>query len=634
MRLKHIFISEYKNLKDFTLTLEGNDFIDFFVGKNGSGKSNLLEALIVIFKHLYEQSSHDFDFKIAYEIDDKRHEIEWRDNLFYLNGNEKGQKSFTTIPLPENVLIYYSGHNDTITKIVRHYETEFRDRIKGANPDEARHFIGIGTEYKSLLLSTLLLQPDANIAKQFIKQKLTISAVSPTLSLVLKRPKYADGRFKELTKLHETDITAIDHFDPRTHFWGADGITRDFLESAVNCIKGESAHQNIYNSDDDQYLIPVDVALFQERFKDTEITEQFRLLDNLKTLGMLASIEVALTIQGNQPATLNHFSDGQFQSVYIYAVTELFKDKECITLLDEPDSFLHPEWQFEFLKQVFQISDEAAKTNHILLSSHSASTIANVDESAINLFDLDGQKVVVNRVKKSDVVKSLSAGLISFSENEARLNINHVLKNTTGPILFTEGITDEIILEIAWDKLYPATPRPFEIQNAFSCGFLRNLIKDQNLYQNHPGRTFFSLYDFDEAYNDWKQLGDDIETDPHKCLAKKHRTHESYAILLPVPTDDPLKSQVINPHTGTTYGNKSLLTIEHLFYGVDGLDDYFVADTNRTDNFIKFISDGQKVTFAKEVVPSLDKEAFEPFKAIFDIVQSNIPEEVPIAANS
>lgn len=30
----------------------------------------------------------------------------------------------------------------------------------------------------------------------------------------------------------------------------------------------------------------------------------------------------------------------------------------------------------------------------------------------------------------------------------------------------------------------------------------------------------------------------------------------------------------------------------------------------------------------------LDKEAFEPFKAIFDIVQSNIREEAPLAANS
>jgi recombinational DNA repair ATPase RecF len=54
MRLTSVYISQYKNLKNFTLNFDGNSFIDVFVGKNGSGKSNLFEALIEIFRHLYE----------------------------------------------------------------------------------------------------------------------------------------------------------------------------------------------------------------------------------------------------------------------------------------------------------------------------------------------------------------------------------------------------------------------------------------------------------------------------------------------------------------------------------------------------------------------------------------------------
>ena len=57
MRLKSVYISEYKNLKDFTLEFDGNSFIDVFVGKNGTGKSNLFEALLEIFRHLYEHDS-------------------------------------------------------------------------------------------------------------------------------------------------------------------------------------------------------------------------------------------------------------------------------------------------------------------------------------------------------------------------------------------------------------------------------------------------------------------------------------------------------------------------------------------------------------------------------------------------
>lgn len=54
MRLKSVFVSQYKNLKNFTLGFDGASFIDVFVGKNGSGKSNLFEALIEIFRHIYE----------------------------------------------------------------------------------------------------------------------------------------------------------------------------------------------------------------------------------------------------------------------------------------------------------------------------------------------------------------------------------------------------------------------------------------------------------------------------------------------------------------------------------------------------------------------------------------------------
>ena len=75
------------------------------------------------------------------------------------------------------------------------------------------------------------------------------------------------------------------------------------------------------------------------------------------------------------------------------------------------------------------------------------------------------------------------------------------------------------------------------------------------------GSTFFSVFDFDEAYNDWNQLGQNVQTDPCQCLVKKHNAHESYAMLLPVPANGQIRNQVINPHTGGNYGNRSLLTI-------------------------------------------------------------------------
>lgn len=80
MRLKNIYIGEYKNLKDFSLSFDGDSFIDVFVCKNGTGKSNLFEALIEIFRHLDQFGNADnkinFDYKLTYEINETITEIE------------------------------------------------------------------------------------------------------------------------------------------------------------------------------------------------------------------------------------------------------------------------------------------------------------------------------------------------------------------------------------------------------------------------------------------------------------------------------------------------------------------------------------------------------------------------------
>ena len=619
MRLKSIYISQYKNLRNFILNFDGASFIDVFVGKNGTGKSNLFEALIEIFRHVVEydreKEEPDFNYRLTYEIDGRETEIAWNADKLSINGRER--RTVGTTPLPDNVLIYYSGHNDTVTGLVEQYEETFRKRIRRADFGESRRFIGVGPEYKELLLAMLLMQPEASVARQFICRKLGIESIDTELRLVLKRPAYAtDSRF---------DIEDLE----ADRYWKPQGITKTFLDRLSKCISiatGSPVRSEGYfagnDERDEHYVRYFDIVQIQEEFNDFSPQELFRQFDNLKTLGMLAEISIPLRLVGDIDATSAHFSDGQFQAVYIYSVIELFKDRNCITLLDEPDCFLHPEWQFDFLKQVFEITDTAARNNHVLMSSHSASTITTANESVINLFEFDGANVVVKKVKKADVIKFLSAGLIAFSESEARLNIHHVLKNTTGAVLFTEGITDEMILETAWSKLYPTEVRNFEIQNAFSCGFLRNLIKDSTLYQNHPDRTFFSLFDFDQAYNDWNQLGQDVQTDPCQCLVKKHNTHESYALLLPVPATGQIHRQVINPKTGGNYGNRSLLTMELLFHGIPGLDGFYVVDTERTDGFIKFISDSQKVTFAKDIVPTLEACCFDVFRPMFEFIKS------------
>lgn len=495
--------------------------------------------------------------------------------------------------------------------LVEKYERAFRDRLKRADPNDSRRFIGIGPEYKALLLSVLLMQNDDNKARQFICQKLDIKNVGTEVTLVLKRPAFVDKKLK------------IDPLDIKTLYWGVEGIARQFLDELVECIKGDFNLGYLYNQKTDRYHLLINIKLFQNKFEGERTSNIFRRFDNLKTLAMLEEISIPLTLDDGNKAAITHFSDGQFQSVYIYSVIELFKDRNCITLLDEPDSFLHPEWQFDFLKQVFEITDTATQNNHVLISSHSAVTLTVLPQPKLNVFEILDNTVKVSSINKEEVIKLLSGNRIFLTENESIMSISTYLKNSLQPVLFTEGISDEYILEVAWKRLFPGDSRPFCIHNAFDRIFLRNLFSRDEIKSNFPERIMFALFDFDEAYDDWNGLkGCDVVIDPFKGLTKKllHQTH--YAMLLPVPKGNEIKKQVLNADNKPWgRGSDSYLSIELLFYKKELLGDWFEErDISGGGKLIVF--DGDKVKFAKEYVSTLNQSSFEVFRPMFELIRS------------
>lgn len=616
MRLKSVFIGEYKNLRNFDLAFDGASFIDVFVGKNGTGKSNLFEALVEIFRHLYEYDKDkvwlSFEYRICFEIDGKEAEITWKSGEFTING--KNRKTIGETPLPDNVLIYYSGHNDTVAMLVKQYEEAFRKRIKKADFNESRLFIGIGPEYKELLLAVLLMQKGDNKAREFIRLKLGIKTVAPEVKLVMHRPSYASS-------------AAFDIEDRESgRYWKPEGITKTFLDRLSNCISqgtGSPVRTEGYFATEDRYVLYFDIAKIQKEFSDFSSQELFRQFDNLKTLDMLAEISIPLILENGTEATVSHFSDGQFQSVYIFSIIELFKDRNCITLLDEPDAFLHPEWQFDFLKQVFVITDTAAKNNHVLMSSHSAVTLIPHDNRKIKFLDIKNNYANCYDLPKSVAIKKLSSDLIKFSEQENLLSIINTIQIEKKPVLFTEGSTDPIILKEAWYKLYDEE-MPFIPFYAFSCGYIKQLLTDNRIHAEMGGLPVFALFDFDKAYDQWNDLnGVVIDNDPFKGMVKKWEHGESYAIMLPVPTNVYIQKQVIKEAaTKETFGGSSCCEIEHLFYGEAATATYYQVEPCPGGTQIVFRSDSDKTAFAKEVVHMLNRSCFEVFLPMFEFIKS------------
>jgi energy-coupling factor transporter ATP-binding protein EcfA2 len=634
MRLKHVSINEYKNLKDLEVDFSGDGFLDVFVGKNGSGKSNFLEALLEIFNHLYEfdpaELGPGFGYRLTIEIKGEQHVYHWAEGKL-LDGDGK-QMTPKDVELPDHVITYYSGQNGTMDLLGQAYVDRFLRKIRTAAFGDRRKIIQIGPNYKELLLAALLLQDEECAARRYLLQKLRIKSVGEELRLVLKRPRYARG-----SKPERFDVDADDQTAGR--FWRAEGPTRQFLERLWSCRSdgpgGGAVRTEGYLSDDDEHIVYLSIPKFQEEFSTDNAEQRFHMFDNLLLIDMLKEISCSLEMEDGINGGVGHFSDGQFQSIYILAVTELFKNADCVTLLDEPDAFLHPEWQYEFLQQVLAVSDEAAQTNHVLMSSHSASTIASRVQSRIRQFDISTGVVQLKEPAKAAAIDALSCGMISFSDADAKISISDNLKDYDGSVLFTEGLTDQIILEKAWQKLNPGVTQPFAIQATFGCDFLRRLLLDEKFCAENSDRHLFGLFDFDEAYNQWNiksNFSRHLQEDVSLGLVRQKLANDQitplnvYFMLLPVPNPHPLRDQVVNPATGQHYKAESRFSIEMLFNGIEGTDEFYVPDTKRPRSQCLKFSESQKSRFATEKVPEFPAEAFEPFRPIFNFVLSKVEE--------
>lgn len=637
MRLKSVFISEYKNLYNFEVAFLADHLIEIFVGRNGSGKSNFIEAVLEIFQHIYEFGSAEtdgmFDYDITYEVEGKDISIAFKSGICMVNGIVV--KNLNNVIMPDHILIYYSGHNGKISSFVNYYENKLSSKLKSADASYTRRFIGVGNSYKELLLSVVLLQPENNKAREFLLDKLAIGSINDEFILTFKRPTYAINQYGKRKSGFD-----IESNDDKARYWRPSGVTKVFLDELSTCIttaKGEDIRTEGYLWDEDRYKLYINIDLLRIKFKHLSAEQLFKKFDNLKALGMLESITVPLVLLGGRESHISQLSDGQLQSVYIYAIAELFKNSNCLILMDEPDSFLHPEWQFEFLKQVDEISLDAKKTNHVLISSHSASTITSYSGSQLNCFTVnENLKSTHKFLNKSETIKWLSNNKILLSENETIMSISTFLKNTKEPVLFTEGISDEYIFDVAWRKLYHDKPRPFCIHNAFDRQFLRNLMSRDELRQNHPERLFFAIFDFDEAYDDWngissKNKGRDIETSPFNGLIRqllvKNKPINQYVMLLPVPDIDVVKRQVLkDDDTPWGKGSDSHMAVELLFYNEYLLGTNFKKEQTSCGGE-RIVFCGNKVQFAENFIPTLATAEFEIFRPLFErinkIIQGN-----------
>ncbi|MDP2158978.1 MAG: ATP-binding protein [Flavobacterium sp.] len=290
-----------------------------------------------------------------------------------------------------------------------------------------------------------------------------------------------------------------------------------------------------------------------------------------------------------------------------------------LLLLDEVDASLHPSMS-KIMIEVIQ--EEFVNKNNIkvILVTHSPSTVALTPENSIYVMNKDGLDRIIKSNNK-EALNILTEGFASLTNDETNLKVSYNISKSSDYVLLTEGITDRIILEAAWNKLEKSKPN-FDIQDCFDASFLRNIFSRKEIFINYPNKTFVAVFDFDkegyEAFNSFKDYHV-IESNPKMSLLKKSKTYNSYVMLLPVPDND-IQNQVIKSGN-QTFEDQAHMPIELLFHEVEKVKEKFIIESQvGGGNIIKFL--GDKVNFATKIKEEFIEEDLKNIKPIFETLKN------------
>ena len=360
MKLKRIKFDQYRNLKNFECSFEESNVIAF-IGNNGSGKSNVLEAIaqsFVIAKNIDSIKYISYLFDMEYEIDGNSYRIENNNYAFHCYNNGQADIKNLRYFLPKVIFTYYAGDTDRLNSYAKRVEDDrFNRELKKDENIDFKMITDLSLKDFSLaFLASYIFNTDC-FAK--IKEMLKFDSVNEhRIRMKLKRPYWASNgsSVKNLWNVKEGSFTDIFYnkllsYDEEEYGYGA------FVE--------------LIREEDEFVLGAGSIELLREIAKTPlELYTQLKAFMEADVLD-----EILIDVRkGEDSFPLTLFSEGEKQLANLLLLLDLTKEYKALFLLDEFDSYLHPTWQREFVEMIHSIDIRG----QIIFTTHSAASISKL----------------------------------------------------------------------------------------------------------------------------------------------------------------------------------------------------------------------------------------------------------------
>ena len=405
MKLKHLNIGKHKNFNNLEIDFTSCNGVSAFIGNNGSGKSNILEALSSIFKSLYnEDKTDEFGYFLEYETFSNtsvKITSNGKNRVFAINGNPVFDiKEY----LPKRVIAIYSGEEDRLWK--KYYEPVYQNYINGVNQSNVLEYprmFFLNKFYWNLILLSLLIS-EADDVKEFVKEKLRIDEVNE-IKFKFYKEKYKDYNNSPALSF----IKRIDDNDVYT------------LESFKEKISGDYSQE--YNASD-----------FLVHYDSTDVFRALYIAFTPKDKKIIDDIEITF----NGTLTLSSLSEGQKKMLLIKATLEFASSEDTLILLDEPDAHIH----INNKDQIIKVFEPYQNTRQIVITTHSPTLTQSFSDESVFML-ANGELIKKDR---QFIINELTKEFWSKQEQ------NYFLSEVKDTIL-VEGKTDIAHIETALLKL-------------------------------------------------------------------------------------------------------------------------------------------------------------------------------------
>jgi predicted ATPase len=387
MRLDYVRIDGFKNLNGVEVDFKESQLTTVIIGENGTGKSNLIEALVRIFRDIDLGERTPFSYEVRYLIGNNTIGLAKSDpnarspTTILVNGENRSLRELRSQPgtlLPGMVFGYYSGGSHRLEALFDKHQRRYYDEILKRDDPGLRPFFYCRPAYSPLALLANFAFPSER-RREFLRRYLRITDFHSAL-IVLHKPRWTS---------REGD----------SRFWKARGLVQTFLSDLwdVALAPIRSANERFIDdyrsqgrSEDRLYLyIPDEDRLRRLADKSGSEPAFFQRLESTDISDLIRDVRIWVHREGAvDEVPFHEISDGERQLMTVLGLLNYAQEKNALFLLDEPDTHLNPAWQLRYLDLIEEWVGSSSDS-YLIVGTHDPLTIGGLEREQVQVMYRD-----------------------------------------------------------------------------------------------------------------------------------------------------------------------------------------------------------------------------------------------------